>query len=392
MSILYLDCRMGAAGDMLAAALISLLPDREGFLSELSGMNIPKCEMSVSEKKSHGISGTSFSVKIQGKEEEEHSHHHSNLKSISDIVESLNADAKIKNDIMNVYNIIAVAESIVHGVKVNEVHFHEVGMYDAIADIAAVCLAINKLSPEKIVASPVHVGSGNVKCAHGILPVPAPATAEILKGIPIYGGKIEGELCTPTGAALLKYFVSEFSDMPCFTAEKIGYGMGKKEFEEVNCVRAFLGKMKKTENTVELRANIDDMTGEDIAYAAEKLLQSGALDVWTENIGMKKGRPGVMLCVLCREDEAERFSELVFKHTTTIGVREIPCRRRVLSRYEEKVETTYGEVSKKVSEGFGVRCEKFEFSDLAKIADENNISIQDVRKTISDGQVCVCLL
>ncbi len=387
MSILYLDCGMGAAGDMLAASLISLLSDREGFLSELRGMNIPECELSVDTKKSHGVSGTSFSVKIRGKEEEKHHHHHSNLKSISDIVASLNADEKIKNDIMNVYNIIAEAESVAHGVTVNEVHFHEVGMYDAVADIAAVCLAVNKLSPEKIVASPVHVGSGHIKCAHGILPVPAPATAEILKGIPIYGGKIEGELCTPTGAALLKYFVSEFCDIPCFAVEKVGYGMGKREFEKLNCVRAFLGTAKNAEKVVELRANIDDMTGEDIAFAAEKLLQNGALDVWTESIGMKKSRPGIMLCLLCKEEKAEDFSKLIFRHTTTIGVREIPCRRRVLSRYEEKAETPFGTVSKKVSEGFEVKREKFEFSDLAKIAEEKDMSIYEVRRLISDGQV-----
>ena len=384
MSILYLDCGMGAAGDMLAASLISLLPEKDKFIDELNSMNIPNCEVAVSEKCSHGILGNSFSVKISGEEEEHHHHHHSNLKSIEDVVKNLNADDDIKNDILNVYKIIAEAESTVHGVQVNEVHFHEVGMLDAVADIAAVCLAIKKLSPKKIVASPVHVGSGQVKCAHGTLPVPAPATAEILKGVPIYGGKIKGELCTPTGAALLKYFVTAFGDMPELSILKIGYGMGKREFDAVNCIRAFLGEISEGDTVTELRANIDDMTGEDIAYAAEKILSSGALDVWTENIGMKKGRPGIMLCVLCKSDEAEKFSKLIFKHTTTIGIRENMCRRRTLSRYEETVETSFGSVRKKISEGYGVKREKLEFSDLARIADEKGMSISEIRKTVSE--------
>lgn len=384
MRVLYLDCQMGAAGDMLAASLSELLEDKAAFLSELNAMNIPHCEMSLHEKKSFGISGSSFSVKIEGKEELEHTHHHSNLKSIEDIVRALNTDEKIKQDILNVYGIIAEAERKVHGIAVKEVHFHEVGMLDAVADIAAVCLAVRKIAPEKIIASPVHVGSGQVKCAHGILPVPAPATAEILKGVPIYGGEIKGELCTPTGAALLKYFVSEFFAMPTFAVSKIGYGMGKREFEAVNCIRAFLGDTEESEETVELRANIDDITGEDVAFAAEEILSSGALDVWTEAIGMKKSRPGVMLCVLCKKSDAEELSKLVFMHTTTIGIREIPCKRRVLSRYEEKINTRLGTVSKKVSEGYGVKKEKIEFSDVARIAKEKNMSTHNVRKLISD--------
>ena len=230
---------MGAAGDMLAAALAGLLDDTESFVKELRGMNIPGAVIALEEKKSLGISGKAFSVKINGHSEEDGHHLGHSMHDIRHIVEKLNTSEDIKRDILAVYNIIAGAESKMHGVDVREVHFHEVGMLDAVADIAAVCLAMKKLNPERVVATPVHVGSGTVKCAHGTLPVPAPATAEILRGIPIYGGKVRGELCTPTGAALLKYFVSSFGNMPVICAEKIGYGMGKREFETVNCVSSF---------------------------------------------------------------------------------------------------------------------------------------------------------
>lgn len=382
MKILYLDLHMGAAGDMLAAALADLLDDTEGFLRELAAMNIPNTEVTLAPLSSGGIIGKSLFVTVNGEEESDCCHGHS-LLDIEQIVNSLNTSDGIKRDILGVYNIIAEAESRVHGTPVREIHFHEVGMLDAVADIAAVCLAMKKLSPGKIAASSVHVGSGQVKCAHGILPVPAPATAEILKGIPVYGGKIRGELCTPTGAALLKYFVSEFGNMPTLVMEKTGYGMGKREFETVNCVRAILGDGESHGDVVELRANVDDMTGEDMAYAMEVILNAGALDVWTESIGMKKSRPGVMLCVLCEDADAETMSALMFCHTTTLGVREIKCRRRTLSRRVEEVETELGTVRKKVAEGFGVIREKYEHEDIARLAMGNDMSVSYVRSIVA---------
>lgn len=386
MKLLYLDLSMGAAGDMLAAALSGLLGDDEKLITELSGMNIPNVSFSFSPMMKCGIKCRHLSVVINGEEEGEHHHHGHCMRDIEEIVSNLNADEEIKRDIMNVYNIIAGAESRVHGKNVREIHFHEVGMMDAVADIAAVCLCMRKISPDKVVASPVHVGSGQVRCAHGLLPVPAPATAEILSGIPIYGGEIRGELCTPTGAALIKYFVSEFGKLPQMVCDKISYGAGKKDFDAPNCIRAMLGNAEADSEACLLCANIDDMTGEEIAYAAETILSSGALDVWTENIGMKKGRPGIKFCVLCKNVCAESFAELIFRHTATIGIRKQLCERYVLSRREETATTELGTFRRKISEGYGAVREKLEFEDLKSAAEKNGMSIFEIRENVLRGE------
>ena len=240
----------------------------------------------------------------------------------------LDLPEKVKADVMTVYRLIAEAESAAHGVPVTEIHFHEVGTMDAIADITAVCMLMNELSPDAVIASPVHVGSGHVHCMHGILPVPAPATAYILKDVPMYSGRIRGELCTPTGAALLKHFVTEFGAMPIMTVHAIGYGMGKKDFEMANCVRAMLGETQDSgDEIIELSCNMDDMTGEKTGFAVEKLFEAGALDVYTIPIGMKKNRPGILLRVMCRESDKEIMIRSLFKHTTTIGIREQKMQR-----------------------------------------------------------------
>jgi uncharacterized protein (TIGR00299 family) protein len=289
----------------------------------------------------------------------------------------------VKLDIMSVFAEIAAAESQVHGVPVEQIHFHEVGSMDAIVDIAAVCLLLQELDVDRVVASPVHVGSGSVRCAHGILPVPAPATAHILQDVPIYGGSIQGELCTPTGAALLKHFVEEFGNMPTMRVQKIGYGMGKKDFPRANCVRVLLGEAEETSDAIwELSCNIDDMSGEEIGFALEQLMEQGALDVFTTPIGMKKSRPGTMLTVLCREAEKKTFVEKLFRYTTTLGIREKLCQRHTLERKVVTVETQYGPVRKKVSFGYGITREKWEYEDLARIAKEQGMSIQQVRSTI----------
>lgn len=253
MKTLYLDCSMGAAGDMLTAALLELFSDSDAVLTELNELNVQEVRFLRETAVKCGIRGTHISVKINGVEEhehhheehtheEKHHHHHRHMSDIENIVTDLPVSSKVKADILAVYGLIAEAESHVHGVPVTEIHFHEVGTMDAIADITAVCFLMEKLSPDKVVVSPVHVGSGQVRCAHGILPVPAPATAYILRDIPIYGGTIRGELCTPTGAALLKYFATDFGNMPVMKVRTIGYGMGQKDFEAANCVRVMLGE------------------------------------------------------------------------------------------------------------------------------------------------------
>ena len=379
MKTLYIDCGMGAAGDMLAAALLELLPDKREFLAQMNDLGLPGVEISAQRAVKCGITGTHFRVAIQGREEDEHHHAHSGLGQIHSLVEALPIPTMVKLDVLAVYRLIAQAESQVHGVPVEHIHLHEVGALDAVADITAVCLLLHRLNVEQIVASPVHVGSGSVCCAHGVLPVPAPATALLLQGIPSYGGEIAGELCTPTGAALLKHFVQKFGPQPMMATQAVGYGMGKKDFLRANCLRVLLGDTQQPgEEILELRCNLDDMTGEALGFAQERLLEAGALDVFTTAIGMKKCRPGILLTVLCRESDREKLVQCLFRHTTTLGIRETLCQRHTLTRRTEQVQTPWGPVRRKVSTGEGIHREKYEYEDLARLAKEHGVSLQEV--------------
>ena len=381
MRTLYIDCGMGAAGDMLTAALLELLPDPAAFVRELNGLGLPGVTWRLERTAKCGVTGSRVSVTIQGHEEGEdhdagHDHHHHTLADIAAVVEALPVSETVKENALAVYERIARAESEVHGVAVEEVHFHEVGAMDAVADVLAVCLLMERLAPERVLASPVHVGCGSVRCAHGILPVPAPATALLLRDVPIYGGEVQGELCTPTGAALLVRFADSFGPMPVMRLRSVGYGMGKKDFPRANCVRALLGETEEAGGTVaELRCDLDDMTGEALGFAMERLLEAGALDVFTTQVGMKKSRPGVELTVLCRPEDREAMVELIFLHTTTLGVRETMCRRYTLRRRVETADTPWGPVGKKISQGYGVTREKLEYEDLARIARREGVSL-----------------
>ena len=297
----------------------------------------------------------------------------------------LKVSDRIKDDIMNVYGLIAEAESHAHGEPVTEIHFHEVGTMDAIADVAAVCLLMDELSPDEVIASPVHVGSGYVRCAHGILPVPAPATAFLLRDIPTYGGEINGELCTPTGAALLRYFVDRFGDRPVMRTHAIGYGMGKKDFPRANCVRAMIGETEdRTDIVSELSCNVDDMTAEEIGFAMERLFDGGAFEVYTVPVGMKKSRPGTLIRVMCDPQKKEEMVRLMYRYTTTIGVRETVTHRFVLDRNIRTIETPYGDVRVKESTGYGVTRRKLEYEDLARIAREQGKSVAQIRDELKD--------
>ena len=420
MKILYLDCGMGAAGDMLAGALLELLPDPDAFVQELNALGIPGVAFRRETAEKCGIRGTHLSVTVHGEEEESidcgpghahmhdhghahehdhthshaqehphahahshgraHGHHHSSLHDIEHIVcGHLPIPERVKQQVMAVYRLIAEAESHAHGVPVTEIHFHEVGTLDAVADITAVCLLMDRLSPDEVVASPVHVGCGQVKCAHGILPVPAPATAYILRDVPIYGGSIRGELCTPTGAALLRHFVTRFGDMPPMRTQAIGYGMGKKDFAAANCVRAMLGEGagQGGDRVWTLACNVDDMTAEAVGFAMERLFDCGALDVYTVPIGMKKSRPGTMLCVLCRPEAKDAMLDCLFRYTTTIGVRELALQRHVLDRRVTTLDTPYGPVRRKEVRGRGAERYKYEYEDLARIAREKGVSLAE---------------
>lgn len=404
MRILYLDCGMGAAGDMLAGALVSLLSkeEQESFIKMINNIGVDGVKVSISDDAKCGITGKHFKVEIDGVEEHshdvhehehhhEHGHHHEHHhhgkgpfpKELEAVAEKLNCP----NDIQKVYELLAEAEAKVHGKDVSEIHFHEVGMKDALIDIASVVYLMNKLKVDKVVVSPVNVGFGKVKCAHGILPVPAPATAELVKGIPTYAGRFEGELLTPTGAALLKYYADEFSYQPLMNVIKCGYGTGNKNFESANVVKAVLGEVTDeliSENIIELNCNVDDMSAEDMAYATKALIENGAKDAFVTPVIMKKGRSGMLLTVLCSAVDKERFVSLIFKHTSTIGIRVKETERIILNRHEETVHTKLGDVRVKYSEGYGVKREKPEFEDLRKLAEENNISVAEARKIFYD--------
>lgn len=442
MKILYLDLGMGAAGDMLTAALLDSMneKDKAEAIKEISLLGIPDVTFDVEKSVKCGITGTHVSVKVHGIDEaeglhehhghehehdhnsdhghshehdnHEHHHHHSNLQKINDIVDSLKVSEQIKADVKSIYNILAEAEGHVHGKPVTEIHFHEVGTMDAVADITAACILIRKIGADKIIASPIHVGSGQVKCAHGILPVPAPATAYILRGIPMYSTDIKGELCTPTGAAILKYFVNEYGSMPAMTSDSIGYGMGYKDFERANCVRVMVGTTQNeamrfneetdkdnalhsdektarnssdnndTDSIIELRCNIDDMTGEEMGFALERLMEAGARDVFTTPITMKKNRPGILLTVICSTTDKDKMVREIFKNTTTIGIRETICNRYILERTEETLNTPLGQVREKRVTGYGVERSKLEYDDLASIARNTGKSLQEVRNLI----------
>ena len=397
MRALYLDCSMGAAGDMLTAALLELTENPAAAVEELNRLGIPGVRFCVEKTQKCGITGTHMHVFVWDEEEHAHmhapggehhphphthDHTHNDMAGICHILSHLQISENVRAHVLAVYELIAQAESHVHGVAVEQIHFHEVGNMDAIADITAVCYLLEKLQVERIFASAVHVGSGQVTCAHGILPVPAPATAHILKEVPIYGGQIRGELCTPTGAALLKHFVSEFGAMPVMKASAIGYGMGKKDFPAANCIRAILGQTDRQADTVaELSCNLDDMTGEELGFAMEQLLCAGALDVFTTPIGMKKSRPGVMLTVLCKLDDKAAMVQQIFRHTTTLGIRENLLNRYTLSRTVETVQTPYGPVRQKVASGYGVTRRKAEYEDLAQLARQQDTDLRTLKES-----------
>jgi len=431
MKTLFFECNMGAAGDMLMAALLELHGDPSGFIDRFHSLGIPEVHLTSSRAVKCGITGTHVSVTVGGVEEissdiHEHSHshghdghnplghthsqedghthghshssgghnengehYHNNMHRIEDVINSLQVSPKVKKDALEIYSLIAEAEGHAHGVPVTEIHFHEVGAMDAVADIVGVCMLMEEIAPERVLASPVCVGSGFVRCAHGVLPVPAPATAYILRDAPIYSGNITGELCTPTGAAILKHFAGHFGPMPEMRVGKIGYGMGKKDFEAANCVRAFIGEIWEYQGgpnsqVAELRCNVDDMTGEALGYACRLLLKEGARDVFITPAQMKKDRPGSLITCICDVSQSDRFAELMLKHTTTFGVRKTLCGRYTLTRETIEIDTPYGAIRVKTGHGYGVDRVKFEYEDIAASAEKYGLSLAQVEDCVHE--------
>lgn len=437
--VLYIECNMGIAGDMLMGALLDMTEDKDAFIETMNNAGIPNTEISYKEDVKCGITGTHVSVVVSGKEEasldvhehnhdhghehdhehchdhshehshthdhdhehshehshahenhhdhkhnHDHPHHHTSLNELYELIDNMNLPETVKEKVRTVYGFIAEAESKVHGKSVSKIHLHEVGMCDALADITGCCLLIEQINPDKVVVSPIKTGFGQVKCAHGIVPVPAPAAAHILKGIPNSAGSIQGELCTPTGAALAKAFATDFGYQPEMITEAVGYGTGNKDFESANCVRVVLGNIgsEDKDSIVELKCNIDDMTGEEMGFAVERLIAGKAVDVFTTPIFMKKNRPGILLTVLCKESDKENVVKEIFKHTTTIGIRESLCNRYVLNRELMDVKSQYGKVKVKKSSGYETDRYKIEYSSLKDIAISEKKSLIAIEKEI----------
>ena len=408
MKTLYLECNMGAAGDMLLAALYELLEDKEGFVRQMNGLGLPGVTLRARAASTCGIAGTHMEVAVNGAEEEHchdqghggshdhpqdpthsphgdqdhhHAHHsHATPKSIGALIDGLNLPPAVRRHAREVYDAIAQAEAKAHGCPVGEVHYHEVGALDAVADVTGVCYALHLLGAEAVVASPIHVGYGTVRCQHGVMPVPAPATAQLLRGIPTYAGQVEGELCTPTGAALLAHFAQRFGPMPLMRVSQVGVGIGSRQFDRANCVRAFWGECdgQPGEELVELVCNIDDMTPEALSFACTQLLELGALDVYTTPGTMKKGRPGHVLTVLCRPEQEGAMARHVLEQTTTNGLRSRRCGKYFLAPGRGQVQTQWGPVAIKLARGYGVTHLKPEFSDAARLARENAVPYHQV--------------
>jgi len=393
MRTLYLECNAGVSGDMLLGALSDLLPDPSEVKALIESAGIPGITVEVSHREKNNVTGNKVDILIHGKDEEHHEHHdphghhhhheHRSLPEVMDIIEGLKVSDSVKSHAKQIYEEIARAEAEVHGEPVGEVHFHEVGMLDAIADVVGNCLLIEKLSPEFIASSPLRTGYGYVDCAHGKLPVPAPATALILRDVPCYAGDVEGEFTTPTGAAIIKHFTMEFGQRPRMTVRDIGIGLGNRESSIPNMVRAFLGDSENGMFEIyEINCNIDDMTPEDLGPMIDRLLEEGARDATLTPMIMKKGRPGYRLTCLCRQAEKEKLAKLILANTSTIGLRIWRAERFEMASHMEVCHTEYGDIRIKVSEGYGIRKWKPEHDDLVKASEEHGVSIRKVRESV----------
>ncbi len=385
---------MGAAGDMLMGALYELYPEKERFLADMNAL-IPGVKLEAEGVTRQGIAGTHMRVDIHGQEEgherrrmhdhhQDHHHEHRSLADIHAMIDAFPLPEAVREKARRVYGLIAQAEAEAHGVEAGEVHFHEVGALDAVIDVTGVCYLLYLLAPDAVCASPVTMGSGTVRTAHGLLPVPAPATAKLLTGVPVTAGDVEAELCTPTGAALLRTFAGSWGVMPDGVIQGCGHGCGTKDFPRANCLRAFLvddlsRAEEPNDEVTELKANIDDMTGEALGLALERLLEAGALDVSYAPAAMKKNRPGVLLTCLCRPGDADRLAAEVLRHTSTFGVRRTDCRRYALAASMDAVETPWGTVPRKTGTGYGITKSKPEYGVLAEIAAERKVPLAAVR-------------
>ncbi len=414
MKILYYDCFCGISGDMNLGALVDLGVDSQYLIGELSKLGLSsEYEIKLQKAQKMGISGTRVDVILKAAQhshdhhnhgetehhhldqedhgpveaEQHHEHHHRNLHDIETIINRSSLSPKVKKSSMDMFMKIARAEAKIHGKSIEEVHFHEVGATDSIVDMVGAAIALDYLGVEKIMASPVQVGGGFVKCAHGLFPVPAPATMEILQGAPIKSGLVQFETTTPTGAAILASNVQEYTDQMNFSVTKIGYGIGHRDLEVPNVLRVCLGlaasKGEEIETQYILETNIDDMNPELYNYVEERLFETGALDVFRTPIIMKKGRSAIKLSILVSAEKTEAVEGTLFRETTSIGLRKYQVGKIMLQRETVTLPTQYGNIRVKKSfyQGIPVKY-KAEYEDCRKAAMENHIPIRQVYREV----------
>ncbi len=367
---------------MNLGAMIDLGVDQAFLTGELKKLNLPGWDLVVSKDQRHGIFGTKVTVK-----QTRHEHAHRHLSDIEKIINDSSLDLPTKELSMKIFMKIARAEASVHGIPIDHVHFHEVGAIDSIIDVVGAAICFNSLNIEEVHVSSVELGEGFVDCDHGKLPVPAPATAEIIKGIPVKKGGVDFEATTPTGAAILATLGTNFNPDLKIKIEKTAYGVGQKEHEKVpNLLRVFIGELV-TDNSghdaIQLECNIDDMNPEFFEYISERLFKAGVSDVFYSNITMKKGRPGILLSVICEKESADAVKSIIFTESTSLGIRTFPFRKDTLVRKIETVPSIYGDVTVKRSfyDGEEVSC-KPEYEDCKKIASDKEIPVKEVYNNI----------
>ena len=381
MKVAYFDCFSGISGDMIIGALVDLGLDVHYLKNELKKLNLKNYKIEAKKVVKNGIKSTKFKIIEKNK----HSNEERNLKEINKIIDNSKLDNEIKSIIKKIFLKIATAEAKIHNKPIDKIHFHEIGAIDTIIDVAGAVIGFKKLGIERIYCSKLNVGSGFVEFSHGRFPVPAPATAEILKGVPIYHNNIEAELVTPTGAAIITTLASSFGEMPPMKVEKIGYGAGTKDLEQPNVLRVFLGQANEIQNeTINvIETNIDNMNPEIYPYVIDKLMENGALDAYLTNIIMKKGRPAIKLTVLAELKDTNKLCNIIFDETTTLGVRIYQATRKKLDREIKTIKTKYGNVRVKISKlNNEVKNITPEYEDCVRIAKSRKIPLKNIYEAV----------
>lgn len=379
MRIAYFDCFAGISGDMTLGALLDAGADEKAFRAELSKLSGIEFGLEISKVVKRGIQGTHVEVKIS------EDHHHRHLRHITDIIGSSTLSDAVKTRAISVFRRLAEAEGKVHGTSPEEVHFHEVGAVDAIVDIVGASIGIELLRIEQAVSAPLPMGHGFVMAAHGKIPLPAPATVELLQGVPVYSAGIEGELVTPTGAAIIRTLASSFGNMPTMTVESTGYGAGTSDFGIPNLLRIFIGEaaaenaLPASHKVSVIETNIDDMNPEFYDSAFAKLFSAGALDVYMTPIYMKKSRPATLLSAICPVEKTDEIARIVLTETSSFGVRISTAERRCLDRKWKTVSTQFGDIPVKVgSLADSEITASPEYEDCKKAAEAHSIPVRRV--------------